>query len=119
MIDGLGPKVIESIVNYFINKKNYILIEKLANFIKVKDFKQPVTNNIFSNKNLVFTGVLNELSREEAKHLALQKGAKIASAISKNTDFLIVGNKPGNKEKKAKDLNITILTEKEWLKMLN
>ena len=119
LIDGLGPKAIDSIVNYFIDKKNHIIIKKLANLIKVKNFKQPITNNIFSNKNLVFTGSLNELSREEAKHLALQKGAKIASGISKNTDFLIVGNKPGSKEKKAKDLNITILTEKEWLKMLN
>ena len=61
---------------------------------------------------------MKTLSREEAKHLAQEMGAKIASAISKNTDFLILGEKPGSKEKKAKELNVPILTEKEWIEKL-
>ena len=58
-------------------------------------------------------------SRDEAKHLAQEKGAKISSTISKNTDYLIIGEKPGSKAKKAKELNIRILNEKEWLVKIN
>ena len=64
-------------------------------------------------------GALKELSRDEAKHLSQEIGAKISSAVSKNTDFLIIGDKPGSKLKKAKDLKINVLTENEWLKKIN
>ena len=66
----------------------------------------------------MFTGKLKEISREEAKYLAQQMGAKISSAVSKRTDFLIIGEKPGSKEKQAKELKIPILTEEEWIKKL-
>ena len=72
----------------------------------------------FFNKNIVFTGTLSKLSREEAKHLAQELGAKILSNISKSTDFLIIGENPGSKLKKAKELNVTILKEKEWIKKI-
>ena len=58
-------------------------------------------------------------SRDEAKHLAREKGAKIASNVSSTTDFLIIGDKPGSKVKKAKSLNIKILNEDEWIKKIN
>ena len=61
---------------------------------------------------------MNKLSREEAKHLAQRMGAKISNIISKRTDFLIIGEKPGSKEKKAKELNIPILSENEWIKKI-
>ena len=94
-------------------------MKKLIKKINIIDYKQKSSNNFFSNKNLVFTGTLNQLSREEAKHLALEKGAKISSAISKNTDFLIIGDKPGSKADKAKDLNVIILTERDWINKIN
>ena len=97
--------------------KNYAYAKKISR--NINNFKQPKTNSIFSNKNIVFTGTLNKLSREEAKHLAQELGAKIASNVSKNTDYLIIGEKPGSKEKKAKELNIKIITEKEWIKKVS
>lgn len=118
-IDGLGPKVIESITNYFSIKKNLVLIFNLKNILKINDYIQINKSGFFSNKNLVFTGSLSKLSRDEAKHLAIQVGAKISSTISKRTDFLIIGEKPGSKKRKAKDLRIQILTEEEWLNQLN
>ena len=92
---------------------------QLTKKINITDFISKFTESFLSNKNIVFTGTLKKLSREEAKHLAQEKGAKISSTISKNTDFLIIGDKPGNKEKKAKELNIKVLNENEWLKKIN
>ena len=117
-IDGLGPKAIKSIVHYFLIKENLTTVLHLIEILNIKNYIQPKSNNFFSNKNLVFTGSLNKLSREEAKHLAQQIGAKISNAVSKRTDFLIIGEKPGSKEKKAKELNISILTEDEWIKKI-
>ena len=76
-------------------------------------------DNYFSNKNLVFTGSLTSLSRDEAKYLAKTNGAKILSTISNNTDYLIIGEKAGSKLDKAKILGIKILKEKEFLKKIN
>ena len=118
-INGIGPKAINSINEYFSNKKNLKMITNLIELTNIMDFKSIVSNNFFSNKNIVFTGTLQELSRDEAKHLAQEKGAKISSSISKNTDYLIIGEKPGSKAKKAKELNIKILNEKEWLVKIN
>ena len=116
-IDGLGPKAINSIYNYMQNKKNKKTVLKLNNVLNISNYIKPQSNSLFSNKNVVFTGTLFQLSREEAKHLAVQLGAKISSLVTKKTDFVIIGQKPGNKAKKAKELGITILTEENWIKI--
>ena len=77
--------------------------------------KKKISNSVFSYKNIVFTGTLIKSSREEAKQLALQLGAKISSSVSKRTDFVILGENPGGKAKKAKELGIKILSEEQWL----
>ncbi len=118
-IDGLGPKATNSIKNYFTNKKNLKIALNLIEILNIDDFKKPSQSNFFSNKNIVFTGSLKKLSRDEAKHISQELGAKISSSISKRTDFLIIGEKAGSKIKKAKELKIEILTENEWLKKLN
>ena len=117
-IDGLGPKAINSIIKYFLNKKNLEMIHQLIVHFEIKKFKKNLNKNIFSDKKLVFTGSLKNLSREEAKNLANQVGAKISSNISKNTDFLIIGDHPGSKFRRAKELNIKILNEEEWIKKI-
>ena len=119
LIDGLGPKVIESISKYFSGSKNLLNLNRIINTLQIQNFKKPNSNNFFSNKNLVFTGKLIKLSREEAKHLAQDKGAKILSNISSSTDYLIVGENAGSKIKKAKLLNIKTMTEDEWIKKIN
>jgi len=118
LIDGLGPKAISSILNFFKRENNLYTVNKLVKIIKVNNFKKPDKLSFFTNKNIIFTGTLKKMSREESKYLAQQMGAKIASSISKNTDFLIVGEKPGSKLKKAKELKIDILTEEEWIKKI-
>ncbi len=118
-IDGLGPKAISSIIDFFSNKINKETVKNLKNHLSITFIKNDASNNFFSNKHLVFTGTLSELSRDEAKYLAKTKGAKILSSISKKTDFLIVGEKAGSKINKASQLGIKILNEKEFLKKIN
>jgi len=118
-IDGLGPKAISSIVEYFSNKINKETIRNLKKYLSITYVQNKKLDNFFSNKHLVFTGTLSELSRDEAKYLAKTKGAKILSTISKKTDFLIAGEKAGSKIDKATRLGIEILNEKEFLNKIN
>ncbi len=118
-VDGLGPKAISSIIEYFKNKNNLKIVMNLSNILQISYVKNIIKNNFFSNKNLVFSGVLQSLSRDEAKYLAKTKGAKIQSAISKKTDYLVIGEKAGSKKDKANSLNVKIISEKEFLLKIN
>ncbi len=118
-IDGLGPKAISSIIDFFSKEINKETIKNLKNHLTIIFIENETIDNFFSNKHLVFTGTLSELSRDEAKYLAKTKGAKILSSISKKTDFLIAGEKAGSKIDKATQLGVKILNEKEFLKKIN
>ncbi len=114
-IDGLGPKAIDSIVDYFSNTLNQKTILNLIKILTISNFRKPQSSSFFNNKSIVFTGSLLKLSRDEAKHLARELGATITSTVSKRTDYVIVGDKPGSKAKKAMELKIPIMTEDDWL----
>ena len=118
-IDGIGPKAIESIKDFFSNRNNLKIIKKLNKILSIKFKKKLVKDNYFSNKHIVFTGTLLSLSRDEAKYLARSNGAKILSSVSKKTDFLIIGSKAGSKVEKAKSLGIKVLNERDFLKKIN
>ena len=118
-IDGLGPKAISSIKSYFSHNQNFTLIKKLSKILDIKEKKINISKNFFSGKKIIFTGSLESISRDEAKHIAKEVGSKILSSVNNNTDYVIVGEKPGSKAKKARELNIKILTEKEFLKKIN
>ena len=87
--------------------------------LSIKNFQKNKFDSFFTDKNLVFTGTLTKLSRDEAKHLAQERGAKISSNVSIRTDYIIIGENPGTKAKKAIELNIPIMTEEEWIKKIN
>ena len=118
-IDGLGPKAISSIIDFFSKDINNETIKNLKNHLSITYVENKSFDNFFSNKHLVFTGTLSELSRDEAKYLAKTKGAKILSSISKKTDFLIAGENAGSKIDKATKLGIKILNEKDFLEKIN
>jgi len=118
-IDGLGPKAINSIKDFFSFKQNISLLERLSSYLTIKEEKIANIDNFFNKKNIVFTGSLTSISRDEAKYLAKKVGAKIQSSITKSTNYLIVGKKAGSKAKKAKELNINTITEDEFLKKIN
>ncbi|MDC2978402.1 NAD-dependent DNA ligase LigA [Pelagibacteraceae bacterium] len=86
-IDGLGPKAISSIIDFFSKDINNETIKNLKNHLSLTYIENKEFDNFFSNKHLVFTGTLSKLSRDEAKYLAKTKGAKILSSISKKNRF--------------------------------
>ena len=97
-------------------KKNQQTVINLSKILNIANFKKPKSHNLFSNKNVVFTGTLSILSREEAKYSAVQLGAKISSSVTSKTDYVIIGKNPGSKAKKANELGISILSEDDWIK---
>ena len=117
-IDGLGPKAVSSIIEYFSHTQNLSLIKKLSKILDIKNNIVSNSKNFFNNKSIIFTGTLKSISRDEAKHMAKEVGAKILSSVTKNTDYVIVGDKAGSKEKKARELNLNIFSEKDFLKKI-
>ncbi|MDR1475808.1 MAG: NAD-dependent DNA ligase LigA [Holosporales bacterium] len=117
-IDGIGKVTALEIFDFFRNDLNKNFIEELLKFIRIKPFyKEAIKNNSnrFYDKTIVFTGKLSKLSRTEAKRIALEMGATVGASISSRTNFIVLGENPGSKLKKASDLGISILTEDEFL----
>jgi DNA ligase (NAD+) len=117
-IEGIGPSVATDIVAFFGEKHNLQVLDDLAREIEVQDFVQPrTTSSPIAGKSVVFTGELTAMTRNEAKARAESLGAKVASSVSKKTDYVVVGAAAGSKAAKAKELGVTMLTEDEWLKL--
>ena len=120
-LDGIGETQIQSIENFFSNETNVKIIKDLINKLTIKNY---ITKNLegkFSNKKLMFTGGFKNMSRSEAKAIAENNGGKVLGSITKKLDFLVVGESKPTKKKieQAKQLNIRIISEKEWDKILN
>ncbi len=115
-IDGLGEKAINSFITYFSNKSSLEESFAILDIIQIEEIEE---NETSLNKSILFTGTLQKMSRDRAKELAKKKGYKIASNVSKNLDILVFGEKSGSKLKKAKELKINILNEKDFLNLIN
>ena len=120
-LDGIGETQIESINNFFLNVTNTRIIKELIKKLSIKNYVIQNIDGKFSNKKLMFTGGFQNMSRSEAKAVAENNGAKVLGTISKKLDFLIVGSTKPTKKKidQAKELNIKIILEKDWNKILN
>ena len=118
-IHEFGITMSDSLLSYFNDDKNLKMIEKCLDSGIVFDTVDIPIESPISQKIFVFTGNLENLSRKEAILKIEKLGAKPSTSISKNTDFLIVGKKPGSKFKKAQDLDVEILTENEFLDLIN
>ena len=120
-LDGIGVTQILSIENFFSNKKNFEVVKSLIDILKIENFKTLNKKGKFSNKNLMFTGGFEKMSRSEAKALTEHKGGKVLGTISRKLDILVVGESKPTKKKieKAKELKIKIMNEKDWYKLLN
>ena len=120
-LDGIGATQIKSIEFFFSNEKNTEVVQSLIKVLKIKNFKSLNKKGKFSNKNLMFTGGFEKISRSEAKVLTEDNGGKVLGTVSKKLDILVVGtSKPTkNKISKAKELKVQIISEKDWYKLLN
>ena len=116
-IEGLGPEMAAAITGWFARASSRALIERLfAGGVEI-EYPDPVdeTQGVLSGKTLVFTGTLQQLSRAEAKRLAEARGARVSSSLSSKTDFLVAGDKPGSKRRKAEELGVEVLDEAAFL----
>ena len=120
-LDGIGETQIKSIQIFFSNLKNVEVVKSLINVLEIKNYQNKNKKGKFSNKNIMFTGGFEKISRSEAKVLTEDNGGKVLGTISKKLDILVVGNSKPTKKKidKAKELNVEIINEKNWYKILN
>ena len=118
-VDGIGETQINSIKNFFSNDTNLMVLEELGQILTIKNQLEPKKTGILSNKTFMLTGKLNGMSRAEAKSLIELNSGSIISNISKKLDFLIAGEKPTKRKvDMALALNIKVLSQEEWNKML-
>lgn len=118
-IDGIGGAMAKDIVEFFAEEHNLKTIHKLLAEIIVEDFIDDTDySSPIAGKTVVFTGTLEKMTRSEAKAKALSLGAKVSGSVSKNTDYVIMGAEAGSKAAKAKELDIQILTEDEFLELI-
>ena len=120
-IDGIGDTQIISIKSFFSNETNVRIVENLIKVLDIKEYETKTQDGIFSNKTIMFTGGFREMSRSEAKSIAENNGGKVLSSVTKKLNYLVVGDSKPTKRKidQAKDLNIEILSESDWKKILN
>ena len=119
-IDGIGPTQIQSIKNFFLNKVNLNVIYELNETLSVANVIPINNDGLFKNNTFMLTGKLNGISRAEAKSLIEQNSGKIINNVNKKLDYLIAGEKPTIKKvNTAKEMRIQIITQQEWVKMLN
>ena len=120
-LDGIGVTQVNSINNFFSNKKNLKILKNLTHQLTVNKFSIKKNEGKFSNKKLMFTGGFQNMSRSEAKEIVENNGGKVLGAVSKKLDFLVAGNSKPTKKKidLAKKLGVQIIFEKDWNKLLN
>ena len=119
-IDGIGETQINSIKNFFKNKSNLKVIKDLQKILKINETIEIKKNGTLRNKTFMLTGKLDGISRAEAKSLIENNSGSIISNISKKLDYLIIGDRPTKRKiEAAKELNIKILNQSQWLNLIN
>ena len=119
-IDGIGETQLNSVKNFFNNKDNLNILEKLEKVLVIKDAISKDKNGLLKDKTFMLTGKLKGISRAEAKSLIEENSGTSASSVSKKLNYLIIGAKPTKKKvDMAKELKISLLNQSQFLKMLN
>jgi|688.fasta_scaffold00591_41 DNA ligase (NAD+) len=118
-VDGIGPEVAAKIRNWFEEPEHGRLVERLLELgVRIEAPRPPAGGGAFAGKTVVFTGTLEALGRAEAKQLVEEQGGKVGSDVSARTDFLVQGGKPGSKARRAAELGIAVLDEREFLQRI-
>ncbi len=118
-IEGIGEVVARAIVEFYKEPRNTEVIAKLLEQVQPQEAEQPVTSGSpVTGKTVVFTGSLEKFTRDEAKAKAESLGAKVSGSVSKKTDIVVAGPGAGSKLDKAREFNVQVLTEDEWLDLI-
>jgi len=118
-INGVGETLAGSLVDFFHEPANRAAVDRLVAELEIEDVVAPsAVGSPIAGKTVVFTGTLERMTRAEAKARAEALGAKVAGSVSAKTDYVVAGPGAGSKEKAARDLGVTILSEEEWLALI-
>lgn len=117
-IEGIGEKASRSLTKYFNLEKNMKVLSNMTSHGVNFNINTDERNDIFYKKVFVLTGSLSTMTRDEVKEKIRNAGGKISATVSSNTDYLLAGEKAGSKLKKAKELNIEVISEEEFVKKL-
>jgi len=118
-IEGIGPTVAASIADFFAEPHNVEVVDELLKEVSPQPLEAVDHTSPISGKTVVFTGTLERMTRPEAKAKAERLGAKVAGSVSKSTDYVVAGPGAGSKLKNAEALGVTVLTEEEWLNLID
>ena len=114
-IDGIGPVVAQAIVEFVAEPQNGAILDALSERLDIEPFEAPAAQSPVAGKTVVFTGKLQQMTRQEAKARAESLGAQVAGSVSRATDYVVAGEDAGSKLKKAQALGVTVLSEDRWL----
>ena len=118
-IKGVGVVAAKALIHFFHEPRNRATVADLASELTVEAIERPPTEGNVAGKTVVFTGSLEQFTREEAKARAEKLGATVSGSVSKKTDILVAGPGAGSKLKTATDLGIQVLSEQEWLDLIS
>ena len=113
----IGPIPAKSIYDWFRNKKNMALVDKLLKHVLIEKYHSKKRGKL-KGKRFVLTGVLDSMSRSEAEQRIITLGGEVSGSVSKNIEYVVIGKEPGSKYDKAKKLGVRIINEKEFLKII-
>ncbi|MCL2469036.1 MAG: NAD-dependent DNA ligase LigA [Alphaproteobacteria bacterium] len=116
-IDQVGPLVARDLAAFFAEPHNEKILDDLLNQITVRPAQQGAQNTALAGNTIVFTGSLTTMGRREAKTRAESLGMTVSGSVSKKTDYVVLGEDAGSKEKKAKELGVKILNENQWISL--
>jgi len=117
-LDQIGDTVIDALKAYFTEAHNRGIVERLIKQVRIRDAEKPAQNSPVAGKTVVFTGSLEQMTRDEAKATAERLGAKVAGSVSKKTDYVVAGPGAGSKLDNARKLGVAVLTEDEWFVLI-
>jgi DNA ligase (NAD+) len=117
-VPTIGPRIADSLAHFFADRHNREIVRRLKGAGLVLSSSPRTAGGALAGKTFVLTGTLPTLSREEAKRLIESNGGRISGSVSKQTDYLLVGEEAGSKLAKARALGIRLLTEREFRDLL-
>ena len=117
-LDQIGVAVVESAAAYFREPHNLRIVEALEAQLTILPVAPPKSDSALAGKTVVFTGSLEEMTRDEAKAQAEALGAKVSGSVSKKTDLVVAGPGAGSKLKQAAELGVQVISEAEWTQMV-
>ena len=118
-VNDIGPRVAESLKEWFERKENQKLVsELLNNGVKIASQEFRAKSQKFANLTFVLTGTLEAMTRDEAKEKIRALGGEVSESVSKKTSYVVAGENAGSKLDKARALNVKLLSEKEFINLI-